>query len=148
MFDYKSSALPTELNWLFPERRRENDVFPKRHQAFSVFFFSSTYAEICRQRQGYPPKVVPKVVLEKLRLTRTFFSELFFRTFKNLSKQRNNHLTTRLTVYTVYTILNPVTAIQPDTKQTHRYVLTNTKTDCDSLQNTEQPNDKRKRRGC
>ena len=113
MFDYKSSALPTELNWLFLERRRENDVFPKRHQAFSVFFFSSTYAEICREGQGYPPKVVPKVVPGKLRLTRTFFSKLFFRTFKNLSKYVNSHLTTRLTVYTVSTILNPVTAIQP-----------------------------------
>lgn len=118
MFDYKSSALPTELNWLFPERRRENDVFPKRHQAFSVFFFSTAYAEICREGQGYAPKVVPKVVLEKLRLTRTFFSKLFFRTFKNLSKYVNSHLTTRLTVYTVYTILNPVTAIQPDKTNT------------------------------
>jgi len=77
MFDYKSSALPTELNWLFPERRRENDVFPKRHQALSVFFFSSTYAEICRDGQGYPPKVVLEVVLEKLRLSRTFFLNFF-----------------------------------------------------------------------
>ena len=118
MFDYKSSALPTELNWLFLERRRESDVFPKRHQAFSVFFFSSTYAEICRQRQVYPPKVVPKVVPGKLRLTRTFFSKFFFRTFKNLSKQRNSHLTTRLTVYTVSTMVIPVTAIQPDKTNT------------------------------
>ena len=121
MFDYKSSALPTELNWLFLERRRENDVFPKRHQAFSVFFFSTAYAGMGREGQGYPPKTVLRTVLVKLRLTGTVFSKLFFRIFKNLSKYVNSHLTTRLTVYTVYTILNPVTAIQPDTKQTHRY---------------------------
>ena len=42
--------------------------------------------------QGYPPKVVPEVVLGKLRLTRTFFSKLIFGTFKNLSKQEENHL--------------------------------------------------------
>ena len=113
MFDYKSSALPTELNWLFLERRRENDVFPKRHQAFSVFFLSSTYAEICREGQGYPPKTAPETAPEKLRLTRAVFFKLFFRIFKNLSKYVNSHLTTRLTVYTVYTILIPVTAIQP-----------------------------------
>ena len=92
MFDYKSSALPTELNWLFLERRRENDVFPKRHQAFSVFFFSSTYAEICREGQGYPPKTAPETAPEKLRLTRAVFSKLFFRILKNLSKQEENHL--------------------------------------------------------
>lgn len=118
MFDYKSSALPTELNWLFPERRRENDVFPKRHQAFSVFFFSAAYAEICRNMQGYPPKVAPEMAPGKLRLLRATFFYLFFRTFKNLSKYVNSHLTTRLTVYTVCTILNPVTAIQPDETNT------------------------------
>jgi len=118
MFDYKSSALPTELNWLFLERRRENDVFPKRHQAFSVFFFSSTYAEICRGWQGYPPKVAPEMAPGKLRRLRATFFYLFFRIFKNLSKYVNSHLTTRLTVYTVYTILNPVTAIQPDKTNT------------------------------
>ena len=41
--------------------------------------------------QGYPPKVVPEVVLGKLRLTRTFFSKLFFGTFKNLSKYYKRH---------------------------------------------------------
>ena len=118
MFDYKSSALPTELNWLFLERRRKNDVFPKIHQVFSVFFFSAAYAEICREGQGYSPKTAPETAPGKLRLTETFFFKLFFRIFKNISKYVNSHLTTRLTVYTVYTILNPVTAIQPDKTNT------------------------------
>ena len=53
--------------------------------------------------QGYPPKVVPEVVLGKLRLTRTFFSKLFFRFFKNLSKQEENHLIKTLDcVHSVY----------------------------------------------
>jgi len=84
MFDYKSSALPTELNWLFLERRRENDVFPKRHQAFSVFFFSAAYAEICREGQGYPPKVAPEMAPGKLRLLRAIFFIFFSESSKTL----------------------------------------------------------------
>tara|TARA_R100001463_G_scaffold18553_1_gene46375 strand:- start:2724 stop:3089 length:366 start_codon:yes stop_codon:yes gene_type:complete len=103
MFDYKSSALPTELNWLFLERRREIDVFPKRHQAFSVFFFSSTYAEICREGQGYPPKVAPEMAPGKIRLLRATFFIFFFKLFKNLSKQEENHLIKTLDcVHSVY----------------------------------------------
>jgi hypothetical protein len=54
MFDYKSSALPTELNWLFPERRRENDVFPKRHQldcVHSVHYSEPRYGDTAGQNK-------------------------------------------------------------------------------------------------
>jgi hypothetical protein len=107
-FDYKSSALPTELNWLFPERKAESDVFPNKHQAFSVFNSVKPYAEIGRDRQRYEPKVGPKVVLLKLTFLSTVLFYYFFKIFKNLNKQSKKHLIICLTVYTVSTILTSV----------------------------------------
>ena len=107
-FDYKSSALPTELNWLFPERRRENADFIGVNQAFSVFNSSKPYAEICRDMQRYEPKVVPQVVLLKLTFLSTVLFYYFFKIFKNLNKQSKKHLIICLTVDTVYTILSSV----------------------------------------
>ena len=108
MFDYKSSALPTELNWLFLERRRENADFIRFNQAFSVFNSSKPYAVICRDRLQYEPKVVPQVVLWKLTFLSTVLFYYFFKIFKNLNKQSKKHLIICLTVDTVYTILTSV----------------------------------------
>ena len=118
-FDYKSSALPTELNWLFLERRAESDVFPNKHQAFSFFNSAKPYAEICRDRLQYDPKVVPKVVLLKLTFLSTVLFYYFFKIFKNLNKQSKKHLIICLTVDTVYTILASVDGTKA--RHTHRY---------------------------
>jgi len=108
MFDYKSSALPTELNWLFPERRRKNADFIKFNQAFSFFNSAKPYAEICRDRLQYEPKVAPEVAPEELSNLGANPSKLFFKIFKNLNKQSKKHLIICLTVDTVYTILTSV----------------------------------------
>ena len=107
-FDYKSSALPTELNWLFPERRAESDVFPNNDQVFYISDYAKPYAEICRDMQRYEPKVVPQVVLLKLTFLSTVLFYYFFKIFKNLNKQSKKHLIICLTVDTVYTILSSV----------------------------------------
>jgi len=107
-FDYKSSALPTELNWLFLERKAESDVFPNKHQAFSFFNSAKPYAEICRDRLQYEPKVAPEVAPEELSNLGANPSKLFFKIFKNLNKQSKKHLIICLTVDTVYTILTSV----------------------------------------
>ena len=104
-FDYKSSALPTELNWLFLERRAESDVFPKKYQAFSFFNSSKPYAEICRDRLQYEPKVAPEVAPEEVGANP---SKLSSKILKNLNKQCNKHLIKGLTVDTVSTILTSV----------------------------------------
>ena len=104
-FDYKSSALPTELNWLFLERRRKNAYFIKVNQVFYISDYAKPYAEICRGMQRYEPKVAPEVAPEEVRAN---FSKLFFKIFKNLNKQCNKHLIKGLTVDTVSTILTSV----------------------------------------
>ena len=118
-FDYKSSALPTELNWLFLERKAESDVFPNKHQAFSFFNSAKPYAEICRDRLQYDPKVAPEVAPEELSNSGANPSKLFFKIFKNLNKQSKKHLIICLTVDTVYTILTSVDGSKANTK--HRY---------------------------
>ena len=115
-FDYKSSALPTELNWLFLERRAESDVFPNNDQVFYISDYAKPYAEICRGMQRYEPKVAPQVAPEEVGANP---SKLSSKILKNLNKQCNKHLIICLTVDTVYTILTSVDGSKA--RHTHRY---------------------------